>query len=227
MYPLFKRFFDGLFALLALLVLSPLLIPIAIGLRLTGEGYIFYRQERVGYRNRRFYIYKFATMLKDSPNMAGGIITTQRDPRITPMGGFLRKTKINELPQLLNVLFGQMSFVGPRPVMPKSFAQYPAEVQAVIYQVQPGITGVGSLIFRDEEGLITRVKEAGGDPWAYYKEVIYPYKGRVEQWYQGRQSFGVDFQLLLFTALAIFFPRTEWARRAFPDLPEPPPELRR
>ena len=227
MYPLLKRVFDGLFALLALLVLSPLLVPIAIGLRLTGEGYIFYRQERIGYRNRPFAIYKFATMLKDSPNMAGGIITTQNDPRITPMGGFLRRTKINELPQLLNVLFGQMSFVGPRPVMPKSFAQYPAHVQEVIYRVPPGITGIGSLIFRDEEGLITRVKDAGGDPWAFYKDVIYPYKGEVEAWYQARQSFAVDFTLLVLTALAILSPERDWARWAFRDLPEPPADLRR
>jgi lipopolysaccharide/colanic/teichoic acid biosynthesis glycosyltransferase len=225
MYPLLKRFFDGLFALLALLVLSPLLIPIAIGLRLTGEGYIFYRQLRIGYRNHPFHIYKFATMLKDSPNMAGGIITTENDPRITPMGGFLRKTKINELPQLLNVLFGQMSFVGPRPVMPKSFAQYPPEVQEVIYNVPPGITGIGSLIFRDEEALITRVKEAGGDPWAYYKDVIYPYKGEVERWYQARQSLVLDFTLLLLTALAVLFPGTDWARRVFRSLPAPPAAL--
>ncbi len=226
MYPLLKRFFDGLFALLALLILSPLLIPIAIGLRLTGEGYIFYRQLRIGYRNHPFHIYKFATMLKDSPNMAGGIITTENDPRITPMGGWLRKTKINELPQLLNVLFGQMSFVGPRPVMPKSFAQYPPAVQAVIYNVPPGITGIGSLIFRDEESLITRVKEAGGDPWAYYKGVIYPYKGEVERWYQARQSFVLDFTLLVLTVLAVLFPGTDWARRVFRDLPVPPPALR-
>ena len=148
MYPSLKRLFDLLFAGLAIIILSPLLIPVVIGLRLTGEGYVFYLQERVGYRNRLFNIYKFATMLKDSPNMAGGIITTKRDPRITPMGGFLRKTKINELPQLLNVLRGEMSFVGPRPVMQLSFDQYPPDVQEVIYQVTPGITGIGSLIFR-------------------------------------------------------------------------------
>jgi lipopolysaccharide/colanic/teichoic acid biosynthesis glycosyltransferase len=222
MYPYLKRFFDFLFALLAIVILSPLLIPIVIGLRLTGEGYVFYLQERVGYRNRLFPIYKFATMLKDSPNMAGGIITMQRDPRITPMGGFLRKTKINELPQLLNVLRGEMSFVGPRPVMPLSFEQYPPEVQEVIYQVTPGITGIGSLIFRDEEALITRAKEQGRDPWAYYKTVIYPYKGQVEQWYQQRQSFYVDFMILVLTALAILLPGQTLYRRVFPSVPARP-----
>jgi lipopolysaccharide/colanic/teichoic acid biosynthesis glycosyltransferase len=148
MYPFIKRFFDILASLLALVVLSPLLIPITIGLKLTGEGYIWYFQERVGFKNKLFSIYKFATMLKDSPNMAGGLITTKRDPRLTPLGDFLRSTKINELPQLINILNGNMSVVGPRPVMQKSFDAYPIEVQKVIYNVKPGLTGIGSIIFR-------------------------------------------------------------------------------
>ncbi|NJB86667.1 lipopolysaccharide/colanic/teichoic acid biosynthesis glycosyltransferase [Lewinella marina] len=219
MYPAVKRFFDFVFALLALLVLSPLLIPIVIGLKLTGEGYVFYLQERVGYRNRLFNIYKFATMLKDSPNMKGGIITTAKDPRITPMGGFLRKSKINELPQLLNVLFGDMSFVGPRPVMQKSFDQYPPEVQEVIYNVKPGITGIGSIVFRDEEQLITAVRDRGGDTWAYYRDVIYPHKGRVEEWYQANQSFWVDLKILFLTAWVILRPESDLVYRAFPEVP--------
>src|SRR5690606_36902905 len=175
-----------------------------------------------GYKNRRFNIYKFATMLKDSPNMAGGIITLKKDPRITPMGGFLRKTKINELPQLLNVLFGDMSFVGPRPVMQKSFDQYPPDVQAVIYNVPPGITGIGSLIFRDEEEIITRVKEAGKDPWEFYKNEIYPYKGRLEKWYQAHCSFSTDLKILFLTAWVIVFPKSELHFRLFKNLPERP-----
>ncbi|MBB4080219.1 lipopolysaccharide/colanic/teichoic acid biosynthesis glycosyltransferase [Lewinella aquimaris] len=219
MYPVIKRFFDILFALLALIILSPLLIPIVIGLKLTGEGHVFYLQERVGYRNRLFNIYKFATMLKDSPNMKGGIITTAKDPRITPMGGFLRKSKINELPQLLNVLFGDMSFVGPRPVMQKSFDQYPESVQAVIYNVHPGITGIGSIVFRDEEQLITEVRDRGEDTWAYYRDVIYPHKGRVEEWYQANQSFWVDLKILFLTAWVILQPDSDMVYRAFPEVP--------
>ena len=103
MYKLFKRSCDIVISGILLIILAPLLIPIMIGLKLTGEGYIFYKQERVGYKNQPFLIWKFATMLKDSPNMTGGIITTNKDPRITPMGGFLRKSKINELPQLINI----------------------------------------------------------------------------------------------------------------------------
>ena len=116
---------------------------------MTGEGYVFYFQERVGYKNKLFDIYKFATMLKDSVNMKGGLITTKKDPRITSMGGFLRKSKINELPQLLNIFFGDMSVVGPRPVMQKSFDAYPEDVKQVIYDAKPGLTGIGSLVFRD------------------------------------------------------------------------------
>jgi len=220
MYGTVKRFFDILASLVALLLLSPLLIPITIGLLLTGEGYVFYLQERLGLKNKPFKIYKFATMLKDSPNMSGGLITTTRDPRITPMGGFLRKSKINELPQLLNILFGDMSFVGPRPVMKKSFDQYPADVQKVIYNVKPGLTGIGSIVFRDEEELITAQRDAGLDTWAYYKDVIYPHKGRVEQWYQANQSFWVDLKVLLLTAWVIVSPESDAFSRAFPDVPK-------
>jgi lipopolysaccharide/colanic/teichoic acid biosynthesis glycosyltransferase len=219
-YKIIKRFFDILSSGLALLILSPLLVPISIALKLTGEGYIWYFQERVGHKNRLFNIYKFATMLKDSPNMSGGLITTKKDPRLTPLGGFLRSTKINELPQLLNILFGHMSVVGPRPVMQKSFAAYPDDVQKVIYNVPPGLTGIGSIIFRDEETLITHVRDAGGDTWAFYKNDIYPFKGKVEQWYQANQSFLTDLKIIILTAWVIIFPKSELVYQWFPDLPK-------
>ena len=219
MYHIVKRFFDFLLSLIMLFMLAPILIPIVIGLKITGEGYIFYLQERVGFRNKAFSILKFATMLKDSPNMKGGIITLKKDPRITPMGGFLRKTKINELPQLINVLKGDMSFVGPRPVMQKSFDQYPKEVQEAIYNVTPGITGVGSIIFRDEEELMTKIKKEGKDPWDYYRNIIYPYKGEVEVWYQKNQSFFLDFMILFLTAWAIMFPNSDLHFKVFKDMP--------
>ncbi|MEZ5031464.1 MAG: sugar transferase [Saprospiraceae bacterium] len=225
MYPGVKRFFDLLVALVLVVLILPLMVPIMIGLRCSGEGYVFYFQDRVGKGNRVFSIWKFATMLKNSPDMAGGIITTRRDPRILPMGGFLRKTKINELPQLINVIKGDMSFVGPRPVMQKSFDQYPQDVQEVIYQVTPGITGVGSLIFRNEEELISAVKSAGGDTWAFYKDVIYPYKGKVEQWYQQHRSFTTDCLILWMTAWAIVRPDSKMIYQVFQDLPTPPTEL--
>ena len=196
MYYILKRVFDVLSSGIAILILSPLLIPVIIGLKLTGEGYIFYKQERVGYKNKPFLIWKFATMLKDSVNMPGGIMTTKKDPRITPMGGFLRKSKINELPQLFNIFFGHMSVVGPRPVMKVSFEAYPENIQKVIYNSKPGLTGIGSIIFRDEEELITEVKNNGGDIWDFYKNVIYPFKGDLELWYQINKSFVLDLKLL-------------------------------
>src|SRR5690625_3152374 len=104
MYQFLKRSLDIVASALALLILSPVLIPVMIGLKLTGEGYIFYLQERVGYKNRLFHIYKFATMLKDSPNMAGGFILTRKKSPNTPLGGFLRKSQIKELPQLCNIM---------------------------------------------------------------------------------------------------------------------------
>jgi len=220
MYKFFKRTSDIVSSGIALLILSPILIPIVIGLKLTGEGHIFYFQERVGYKNKLFNIYKFATMLKDSVNMKGGLITTKGDPRITPMGGFLRKSKINELPQLLNIFFGHMSVVGPRPVMQKSFEAYPDHVQSVIYSAKPGLTGIGSLVFRDEEELITKVKDSGGDTWDYYKNTIYPHKGELEKWYQKHQSFWTDIKIIFATAWVVIRPNSCIVDRWFKDLPK-------
>lgn len=221
MYKLIKRFFDFIFALVLVVIITPFLIPIVIGLLLTGEHDIFYFQNRVGFKNKIFEIIKFATMLKNSPNMKGGAITTKKDPRILPMGGFLRKTKINELPQLLNVLKGDMSFVGPRPVMKEaSFDHYPKDVQEVIYNVKPGITGIGSIVFRDEEALITKVKEAGNDPMHFYTKIIYPYKGEIEKWYQANQSFFLDFSILVCTAWVILFPDSDIIFKLYPNIPQ-------
>jgi lipopolysaccharide/colanic/teichoic acid biosynthesis glycosyltransferase len=220
MYYISKRIFDVLTSGIAIVILSPLLIPIIVGLRFTGEGHVFYKQERVGHKNKPFLIWKFATMLKNSSKMPGGIMTTKKDPRITPMGGFLRKSKINEVPQLLNIFFGHMSIVGPRPVMKVSFKAYPDEIQKVIYDVKPGLTGIGSIIFRDEEELITEVKNSGGDPWVYYKENIYPYKGELEIWYQNNKSFNLDIKLIFITAWTVLNPSSQIVFRWFKDLPK-------
>lgn len=203
-------------------MLSPLLIPLSIALKLTGEGYIFYLQERVGYKNQIFSIYKFATMLKDSPNMAGGLITIKKDPRLTPLGGFLRASKINELPQLINILKGDMSIVGPRPVMRQSFEQYPSEVQNVIYNVKPGLSGIGSIVFRDEEAMITKKKEEGEDIWHFYVNDIYPHKGKLELWYQQNQSLWVDIKIIVVTIWLILFSKSDLVYKAFPSLPKRP-----
>lgn len=219
-YNILKRVFDISTSGIAILILSPLLIPIVIGLKLTGEGEILYKQERIGFRNKPFLIWKFATMVKNSANMPGGIMTTKNDPRITPMGGFLRKSKINELPQLFNILFGQMSVVGPRPVMKVSFKSYPKKVQKVIYTVKPGLTGIGSIIFRDEEKLITDVKSEGGDLWGFYRGKIYPFKGELEIWYQKNRSLFLDFKIIFVTAWVILNPMSKIYDKLFKGLPK-------
>lgn len=215
MYPIVKRFFDILFSAIALLILSPLLVPIMILLKLTGEHEVFYFQQRVGYRNRMFNIWKFATMKKDSPNIGTGEITLRNDPRVTTMGKFLRKTKINELPQIINVLKGDMSIVGPRPLMKKSFDHYSPEVQQVIYNSRPGITGIGSVIFRDEEKIVSE----SNDLQATYKE-IFLYKGKVEMWYQKHISFFTDFMIIFLTAWHVIFSGSRLVYKVFPSLPE-------
>jgi lipopolysaccharide/colanic/teichoic acid biosynthesis glycosyltransferase len=213
----FKRILDFILALLALIVLLPIFIPVTIGLLITGEHYVFYFQERIGYKNKRFYIWKFATMLKNSPNMSGGVHTTRKDPRILPMGTFLRKTKINELPQLINILKGDMSIIGPRPLVDKTFDPYPEHVKKSIYNAKPGLSGIGSIIFRDEEKLLSETKM---DPANFYKEFVSPYKGELEIWYQKNLSFKIDVLLIFLTVWVIVFSKSELPYQLFKDLPK-------
>ena len=213
----FKRLIDFILALIATTVLLPILIPVVIGLLVTGEHYVFYFQERIGFKNKKFFIWKFATMLKNSPNMTGGLHTTRRDPRILPMGGFLRKTKLNELPQLINILKGDMSVIGPRPLVDKTFAPYPDHVKAQIYNSKPGLSGIGSIIFRDEEKLLT---ETTMDKSEYYAQFISPYKGELELWYQKHLSFKTDILLIFLTVWVILSPESQLPFKVFKDLPK-------
>ncbi|HUS01122.1 MAG TPA: sugar transferase [Chitinophagaceae bacterium] len=214
MYKIIKRFIDILIAGFALVMLSPILIIAIIILLLTGEHEVFYYQKRIGYKNKQFYIVKFATMLKNSVNMGTGHITLRNDPRVTWFGKILRITKINELPQIINVFKGDMSIVGPRPLMESAFKLYSEEIQNKIYYVRPGITGIGSLVFRDEEKLIS----ASDDPVAMYA-TISPYKGALEMWYQKNASLYVDFMIIFLTAWSIIFPNNTLQNKVFKDLP--------
>lgn len=216
MYPGVKRLMDITLSALALLILSPLLIPVCIGLVLTGEHYVFYLQERIGFHNTHFGLWKFATMLKNSPKMAGGLHTTRRDPRVLPLGHFLRMTKINELPQLINILKGDMSVVGPRPLVDKTFEPYPEHVKQVIYNARPGLTGIGSIVFRDEERLLS---ESGIPPAEFYARHIAPAKGELELWYQRHLTLWTDCMIIFLTAWVIVFPHSQLVYRVFKDLP--------
>jgi lipopolysaccharide/colanic/teichoic acid biosynthesis glycosyltransferase len=158
-------------------------------------------------------------MLKDSPSIGNGMLTVRNDPRITSVGKWLRLTKINELPQLWNVFVGQMSFVGPRPLTETGISRYEPAVQQAIIGLRPGITGIGSLVFRDEEKLVSLWKENGGDPKEYYRTHIFPYKGIVEAWYAKNQSFRIDFLLFFGTLYSVVFNDRKIAFRLFKDLP--------
>ena len=184
-----------------LIIFLPLLIPIVIALKLTGEGAVWYLQKRIGYLKQYFKIWKFATMLRDSPNLLTRSLTVRNDPRVTRVGKYLRYSKLNEIPQIVNVIKGDMSLVGPRPQMEEDFRAFPPDVQDRIYDVKPGITGIGSIIFRDEEQYLSLNV---GDPRAFYAEIIAPYKGAVEIWYQDNLSFWTDLKIILLTLVVIF-----------------------
>ena len=218
MYEFFKRLLDIVVSIVSLIILLPFFIPIIIILKFTAEGEVFFFQERIGINNSRFQIWKFATMLKNSMDMGSGSITLQNDFRVTKTGVFLRKTKINELPQIINILKGDISLVGPRPLVTKTFLAYNEKVQSNIYNVKPGLTGIGSIIFRDEESTISAVTDE--DPHDFYKRVIAPYKGELEMWYQEHRSLYLDFQLIFMTAFVILVPATRLYEKWFKDLPK-------
>ncbi len=215
------RVFDIIFSLMAIIILLPFMIPIMIGLKLTGEHYIFYDQIRIGKGNKPFRLLKFATMLKDSPNMPGGLFTEKDDPRILPMGRFLRKTKINELPQLINILMGQMSLIGYRPIVPKQFALYTPAVKKKLKRIRPGLSGIGSIVFRNEEEMLQKVE----DKERFRNEVIGPYKGELECWYAEHRSLSLYFQLIMLTVEAVLHPDSRKWQSTFKDIPKPPKEL--
>lgn len=222
MYPFVKRFFDILISLTLLTIFSPLLLIVALLLSITGEREIFYKQPRVGLNGRIFGIIKFATMLKDSLNLGNKTITVKNDPRITPFGQILRKTKLNEAPQIINVLNGTMSCVGPRPMLESSFEKYSKEHQSKIVKMTPGITGLGSLVFRDEERLVILCKKYGLDPKEYYRTSIFPYKGSLEAWYSENQSFKIDFLLVMLTFWYIPFSNSSLIFKLIPNIPPKP-----
>ena len=145
------------------------------------------------------------------------------DPRVLPLGRWLRSTKINELPQLLNILKGDMSIVGPRPQTRRCFDAFPPGSKERIMEVRPGLSGVGSIIFRDEEGMM----HANAEPEKFYDTVIMPYKGRLEEWYVGNRGLGTYLRVIFVTAWVVLFPRSKVPWRLFSDLPRPPVELER
>ena len=213
---LVKRFLDFWMAILALLFLSPLLIIICVILLLTGEREIIYFQKRIGRQLDPFFIWKFVTMLKNSEKLGHGIITIRDDPRVLPFGKVLRKTKMNELPQFFNVLRGEMSVIGPRPLIYNPYGQ---DIAKQIYSVRPGLTGIGSIIFRDEEKILSETKM---DKKIFYDDYISPYKGSLELWYKDNVSLYTDLTIIFLTIWVILFPNSQLVYKIFKDLPPKP-----
>ena len=192
-----KRLFDILVSGLGLILLSPLLLVVAVLVRATSAGPVFFLQTRVGRDFQPFQIFKFRTMVADAPKR-GGQLTAGADPRITEIGRVLRKTKIDELPQLWNVLVGDMSLVGPRPEVPKYVEMFRDDYRTIL-SVRPGITDPASLKFRDEAAVLAQAS----DPEAAYIEQILPEKIALAKTYIERSSLFYDLSLILQTLLRI------------------------
>ena len=216
-----KRFLDVVLSFLALVVLAPFLLPVVVILRFTGEGEVFYIQERAGRGGNSFGLYKFATMLKNSPNIGAGEITVREDPRVLPFGKFLRKTKLNELPQLWNIFVGDMSLVGPRPMVLNTYSHYPEAARQKLDTIRPGLTGIGSIVFRDEERYLADRDE----PMEFYREHIIPYKSDLEIWFVENNTLWLYIQIIVVTLWVVVLPSSKVVDKAFVGIPRLPDSL--
>lgn len=197
-----QRLLDLILSTLAVLMLSPILVTIVFILSVTGEKEVFYRQQRVGKNQIPFNLLKFATMLKNSENMGAGTVTLKNDSRVLPIGSFLRKTKLNELPQLFNIMLGHMSIIGPRPLHNKQFSFYDESQKKIISSVVPGLSGMGSVVFRDEE----KYFQNSNNPDEAYKKYITPVKAKLEIWFVNNNSIYLYFKLIILTIISVLIP---------------------
>lgn len=196
-----KLFFDKVLALLMLIPLSPIILGIAIWIKLDSEGPVFYRQERITTYGRTFRIFKFRTMVKDADKM-GAAVTQQNDPRISKVGRKLRKVRLDELPQLINVLIGDMSFVGVRPEVAKYVNRYTDEMNATLL-LPAGITSPASIEYKDEDEVIEKYKGSGRSIDDIYVEEILPDKMKYNLKYIKEFSVINDIKIMIRTALAV------------------------
>ena len=217
------RFFDIFFSLLALIFLIPFFLPLIGILRLTGEGEVFYFQTRIGLNENKFKLFKFATMNKNSSDQEMGNITIKNDPRILPIGKFLRNTKINELPQLLNILIGDMSIIGPRPLVEEGYYSYPKKYLDEMKKIKPGLSGLASIILRNEEEILTKTS----CPKEFHSKTLIPYKAKLEIWYEKRSNVKNYFLLILLTIIIIFSPKSAVVDWVFNEIPTPPENLKK
>ena len=209
----FIRIFDLIFSIFALFILSPLFLICIIVLRLSGEGEVFFLQERIGKNNSTFHIFKFATMLKNSPNLENGTITIVNDYRVLPIGKFLRNSKINELPQLLNVIKGDMSLIGYRPLVKQDIEGYTKKDLNLITVMKPGLSGLSSIFFSDENKFFN-----DKDPRKIYRETISPIKKEIDLWYSKNYSIKNYFLLIYLTIIILLSKRKRILIKYYPFL---------
>lgn len=215
------RILDIFLSSLALFFLALPLFLVAVILRLTGEGKVIFIQKRIGRYGKKFGLIKLATMLENSPNIGTKTLTVSEDPRILPFGKILRKTKVNELTQILNILFGSMSIIGPRPMTEQMISFYTEQERKIILSVRPGLSGIGSLMFRNEENVLRYTE----NPLLFYKSTIGPYKANLEIWYVNNCSILLYSKLIVLTLYAVIFSKKIDFWKTFHDLPIPPKDL--
>jgi lipopolysaccharide/colanic/teichoic acid biosynthesis glycosyltransferase len=197
-----KRGLDVVGSLAGLALLWPLLLVVAVAIKLDSPGPVFFRQQRVGRNDRPFRIFKFRSMTVDAPSR-GSALTVHADKRITRVGAFLRRSKLDELPQLINVLVGDMALVGPRPEVPQFMDFYPPEQRALMVSIRPGMTDFAAILFRDESSLL----DQASDPINVYRYQIMPLKFRYYRRYRNELNNLTDLRLILATILLLVSPR--------------------
>jgi lipopolysaccharide/colanic/teichoic acid biosynthesis glycosyltransferase len=193
------RCLDVLFAAIGLIVTLPLMVVISIAIKTTSSGPVLYKQKRIGFKEKEFYIYKFRTMI-DGADKIGSSVTVRKDSRITQVGSVLRRFKLDEIPQLINVLKGEMSFVGPRPDTPEIIAAYTKSMKQAL-QIKPGITGLASLHLKDEEEILAQVNE----PDAFYLNVLVPLKVKLAEEHRKNDSVLFYLKMIIQTVWMLFF----------------------
>ena len=218
------RLLDFLLALVAILILLPFMAPILVLLRATGDGEVFYYQKRKGKHGKDFFLIKLSTMNKDSVNSGMGSITVRDDPRIKFMGHTLRRWKLNELPQVVNILLGDLSVVGPRPLIEGTtgYNAYPDDLKSKIFSNRPGLTGIGSIVFRDEETILSSVD----NPHDFYARELAPFKADLELWYIENKSVKTDIGIIICTAISIISPKSRMYENILSGIPKVPEKLK-
>jgi len=217
MYSLFKRVVDIIFSIIGIIISAPILIFFILLIFVTGESSPVFITYRVGKNNMLFRMFKLRTMKKHKEKeMMNSPLTAYNDERISFLGKFLRFSKIDELPQFFNILNGDLSFVGPRPLLPEVFDYYDEKTKKILSKMTPGVTGIASLVFRDEHSLFSKTNLSHEE---FYKKEIAPAKGKLEHWYFHNRGFWIDLKILIFTVVHVLFGQIVTIKKRFKGIP--------